>query len=177
MCPSEVWKLLRILVQSQKFHLNSVFFSVLANGFFLPLGVWRTGFFELNGDFLRRRRHFCSKIHQKYTNWWFWCQFCWFSLELRATFTVLNSSRPRKIWCRSMTPFQSTGFFSRWGFRPTGDSWNEREISRVQREIKNTAWHLWSWQRCIKTTILSSSLGGNSFIYTVAYYICVKIQS
>ena len=27
----------------------SVFFSVLANGFFLPLGVWRTGFFELDG--------------------------------------------------------------------------------------------------------------------------------
>ena len=107
--------------------------------FFCPVGVLTNGnFLNWMGIFYDAGAFFFWKFDQNDTNLLLWHHISLIFACIARHIYVPNSSRPRKIWCRSMTPFQSTGFFSRWGFRPTGDSWNEREISRVQREIKAT---------------------------------------
>ena len=95
--------------------------------------------FELNGEFLRRRRVVSAKMIKMIM----WCHFSLNFARIASHICVSKLAKTTTNMVQINGSFQPTGFFSRWVFRRTGFFQIEREISRVQREKKSLGQHKW----------------------------------
>ena len=104
-------------------HLCSVFFfQFWPMLFFSPVGGLA------NGDFCAAGAIFCAKMIKMIQKWYCDVSFHWSLFGSRATFSFLNWSRPRQIWCRSMARF------SQRDFSPIG-CFGERDFFKLNGEF------------------------------------------